>query len=252
MKILFLGDIVGRTTVAYLQKNLWDLRERLGADLVLANGENATDILGLSRADAEALLSSGVDLLTGGNHTLHNFDLYPLLDDSPYLLRPANLPAAAPGKGESVIEVCGVRVLVMNLIGMQNMTHAGNLFESADRILARNAGAYDIAVCDLHAEATAEKIALGYYLDGRVQLVVGTHTHVQTADEKILPGGTAYITDLGMCGPENGVLGADREVILRKLSTSMPVRFKVADGLPVLHGVLVTLDGARATAIERI
>ena len=252
MKILFLGDIVGKATVAYLQKNLWALRKARGVDLVLANGENATEILGLSRDDAQDLLSAGVDVITGGNHTLHNADLYNMLGDSPYLLRPYNLPAAAPGKGETIVEAGGRRVLVLNLVGMHDMVYAGNPFEAADRILAHNAGKYDVAVCDIHAEATAEKIALGYYLDGRVQLVAGTHTHVQTADETILPGGTAYITDLGMCGPQNGVLGADREVILRKLKTATPQRYKVADGAPVLHGVLVTLDGDRAVAIERI
>ncbi len=252
MRFLILGDIVGRKTVELLQKQLWTLRREKKIDMVIANGENATDIMGLSAEDAQTLLDSGVDVLTGGNHTFHNRSLYPMLEDSPNVLRPINLPAAAPGGGETVYEANGYRVLVLNLIGMMNMEHSGNFFEAADRALARHAGNYDFCIVDLHAEATAEKQALGYYLDGRVTALVGTHTHVQTADEIILPLGTAYITDLGMCGPLGGILGTDREVILRRMTTGTPQKFKVADGEIALHGVIVTADNGKATAIERI
>lgn len=251
MRFLILGDIVGKKTVEYLSKTLWEMRREKKIDMVIANGENATDIMGLSAEDAQTLLDSGVDVLTGGNHTLHNYSLYPMLEDSKCVLRPLNLPAAAPGNGETVAEVNGYRILVLNLVGMMNMEHSGNFFEVVDRAIARNAGGYDFCIVDLHAEATAEKQALGYYLDGRVTALVGTHTHVQTADESILPQGTAYITDLGMCGPTGGILGTDRNVILRRMTTGTPQKFKVADGALALHGVIVTAENGKATAIER-
>lgn len=250
MRFLILGDIVGRKTVEYLQKNLWALRREKKIDAVIANGENASDIMGLSAEDAGTLLDSGVDVLTGGNHTFHNRSLYPMLEDDPRVLRPLNLPAAAPGNGETVVEACGYRVLVLNLVGMMNMEHSGSPFETVDRALRRREGAYDFAVVDVHAESTAEKMALGYYLDGRVTALVGTHTHVQTADACILPRGSAYITDLGMCGPVGGILGTDREVILRRMTTGMPQKFTVADGEIRLHGVIVTAENGKATSIE--
>lgn len=252
MKILMLGDIVGGAAVDTLCSRLWGLRRELGCDMVVANGENATGIMGISAEDAGRLLDAGVDVLTGGNHSLHNRSVYTMLDDSPYILRPANLPAAAPGCGDTVFDCGAARVLVLNLSGMMNLEHAGNPFEVADRILARRRGEYDAALVDLHAEATAEKEAMGWYLDGRVTAVVGTHTHVQTADAKILPRGTAYMTDLGMCGPEGGVLGTDRDVILRRFTTGAPQKFVPATGKIVLRGALITCDGLRAAAIERV
>ena len=250
MKILFLGDIVGRKTVEYLRKNLWSIRCEHKIDMVIANGENATDIMGLSAEDAQTLLDSGIDVITGGNHTFHNRSLYPMLEDHPFVLRPLNVPAAAPGTGETVCEVNGYRVLVLNLVGMMQMEHSASPFEAADRALARHAGKYDLAVVDLHAESTAEKQALGYYLDGRVAAVVGTHTHVQTADACILPRGTAYMTDLGMCGPEGGILGTDRDVILKRMTTGLPQKFTVADGAIRLRGALVTANGDKAVSID--
>ena len=251
MKLLLLGDIVGKKTVDYLQKNLWSIRRENGIDLVVANGENASDIMGLSAEDAGRLLDSGVDVLTGGNHTLHHRSLYPMLDDNPSVLRPLNLPAAAPGDGQTVFTVNGYRVLVINLVGMLHMEHSGSPFEAADRAFRQNEGRYDLSVIDIHAEATAEKQALGYYLDGRATVVFGTHTHVQTADECILPCGTAYMTDLGMCGPVGGILGTDREVILRRMTTGTPQRFTVANGEIRLQGAIVTENGGKATGIER-
>ena len=251
MKFLILGDIVGKRTVEYLRANLWNIRRDLKIDAVIANGENASEIMGLSKEDAETLLDSGIDVLTGGNHTFHQRSLYPMLDDSPYLLRPYNLPSAAPGKGETIVDINGYRLLAVNLSGMMGMDHAGNTFEAAERIFERNKGSYDFSVVDVHAEATAEKIALGYFLAGKATVVFGTHTHVQTADEKILDGGTAYITDLGMCGPENGVLGTDKDVIIRKMTTSLPQKFLVADGKISLSGIIVTAENGKATKIER-
>lgn len=252
MKILLLGDIVGRKTVDYLKKNLWALRKEKNVDMVIANGENATDIMGLSPDDAQTLLDSGVDVITGGNHIFHNRALYTMLDDCKYLLRPLNAVSAAPGSGETIFECNGYNVLVLNLLGMMGMEYSQNPFESVDRALARNAGRYDFAIVDFHAEATAEKQALGYYLDGRAAAVFGTHTHVQTADECVLDGGTAYITDLGMCGPTGGVLGTDKNVILRRFTTGLPQKFTVANGEIKLSGAIVDVDGGKATSIVRL
>lgn len=251
MKFLILGDIVGKRTVDYLRENLWNIRKELKADAVIANGENASEIMGLSAQDATKLLESGIDVLTGGNHTFHQRSLYPMLDDSPYLVRPANIPAAAPGSGETVVDVNGYRVFVLNIVGMMNMDHAGNIFEAAERAFERNAGSYDFSIVDIHAESTAEKQALGYFLCGKATAVVGTHTHVQTADERILEGGTAYVTDLGMCGPDNGILGTDKTVILRKMTTGLPQKFLVADGEIKLHGIIVTAENGKAVSVER-
>lgn len=252
MKILLLGDIVGRKTVEYLRKNLWSLRGENGIDMVIANGENATDIMGLSPEDADTLFSSGVDVITGGNHIFHNRALYTMLDDSKYLLRPLNVSPLAPGNGECIFDCNGYRVLVINLLGMMSMEYSQNPFETADKSLKRNEGAYDFAIVDFHAEATAEKQALGYYLGGRVAAVVGTHTHVQTADEAVLDGGTAYITDLGMCGPTGGVLGTDRDVIIKRFVTGLPQKFTVANGEIKLSGAIVDIDGGKAKSIIRL
>ena len=252
MKILLLGDIVGRKTVEYLSKNLWSLRKEKGVDMVIANGENATDIMGLSPDDAKTLLDGGVDVITGGNHIFHNRALYTMLDDCKYLLRPLNVSSMAPGSGETVFECNGYNVLVINLLGMMSMDYSGSPFEAVDRALNRNEGRYDFAIVDFHAEATAEKQALGYYLDGRVAAVFGTHTHVQTADECVLNGGTAYITDLGMCGPTGGVLGTDKNVILKRFTTGLPQKFTVANGPIKLSGAIIEVDGGKAKSIVRL
>ena len=242
MKILLLGDIVGTKTVDYLSKNLWSLRKKFGADAVIANGENATDIMGLSNDDAKTLLDSGIDVLTGGNHIFHNKSLYSMLDDSKYIIRPLNLPSAAPGNGVTIFEASGKNILVLNLVGMMGMDHSQNPFEAADRALRQNDGKYDFAIVDLHAEATAEKQAMGYYLAGRAAVVFGTHTHVQTADECILEGGTAYITDLGMCGSANSVLGVESECVIKALKTGLPTRFKTDDNNIKLDGCVFEID----------
>ncbi len=252
MKILLLGDIVGKRTVDYLQKNLWSLRKENKIDMVIANGENATEIMGLSPDDADTLFASGVDVITGGNHIFHNRAIYTMLDDCKYLLRPLNLSPKAYGNGECIFECNGCNVLVVNLIGMMGMEYSKNPFDAADDVLRRNEDKYDFAVFDFHAEATAEKEALGYYLSGRAAIVFGTHTHVQTADERVLDGGTAYITDLGMCGPKNGVLGTDKDVIIKKFTTGLPQKFTVANGEISLSGAIVTVEGNHAVDIRRL
>lgn len=254
MRILTLGDVVGTSTVHFLQKNLWNIRKREKIDFVIANGENATEIRGLSARDAQALLDAGVDLITLGDHTYRIYDLYSFLENSESIIRPANFPAQAPGNGYTVCNVNGWRLLCINVLGRVFLDAYDNPFDVVDRILAREKGNYDFAVMDIHAEATSEKIALSYYFDGRIQVMFGTHTHVQTADERILPNGSGYITDLGMCGPENGVLGTDAGVVIQKFQSMMPVRFQVADGEPVAHGAIFTLDedSKRVTQVTRI
>ena len=220
--------------------------------MVIANGENATEIMGLSPEDADTLLSSGVDVITGGNHIFHNRAIYQMLDDSKFIVRPLNAPFAAPGNGETLFECNGYNVLVINLLGMMSMDYAENPFLAVDKALKRNEGGYDFAVVDFHAEATAEKQAMGYYLNGRAAIVFGTHTHVQTADECVLDGGTAYITDLGMCGPCGGILGTDRDVIIKRFTTGLPQKFTVANGEIKLSGAIVTVDNNKAIDIIRL
>ena len=256
MKILAVGDVVGRRSIEYLSKTLRRTAASLGADFVVVNGENASEIHGLALRDAEALLDCGVDLITLGNHAFGSRDIYRYLDDNTdRIIRPANYPAACPGVGYTTLEVSGLRILCMNLSGTAFMDPLDNPFTVVDRILDREKGDYDIALLDFHAEATSEKLAMGYHLDGRVQIVFGTHTHVPTADTRVLPGGTGYVTDLGMTGPTNGILGTDTQAVLYKMRTHMPARFTVADGPIEAQGVLFTLEDAkpyRCVKVERV
>ena len=254
MKILAIGDVVGSSGLELLSSKLWNARNSLGADFCVVNGENATDISGLSRNDALKIFDAGADVITLGNHAFGRRDLYDLLDENESIIRPANYPAGVPGIGYTISKVSGYRILTMNLIGTVNMTSEACPFRMADTILDNENGNYDIALVDFHAEATSEKIAMGRYLDGRVSAVFGTHTHVTTADEQILPSGTAYITDLGMTGPVNGVLGVSYDIIISKFLTHMPHRFKVADGECKAHGIILDVDEdtGRARSIKRI
>ena len=254
MKILAVGDVVGNIGTEYLTEKLWSTRSALGADMCIVNGENASDIIGLSRTDAMRILEAGADVITLGNHAFGRRDLYPLLDDTEVIIRPANFPTGNPGIGSTTLQVGGCRVLCINLIGTVNMMSESSPFYEADRILDREKGRYDVSIVDFHAEATSEKIAMGRYLDGRVSAVYGTHTHVATADEEILPGGTAYITDIGMTGPTNGVIGVDAAISLRKLTTHLPEKYKVAEGPVKAHGIVVDVDemSGKARSIKRI
>ena len=230
------------------------MRSSLNADLCIVNGENASDIIGLSRPDAMKILDAGADIITLGNHSFGRRDLYPLLDDTEVIIRPSNFAPGTPGIGYTIVKVVGYRVLCISLIGTVNMTPEASPFHEADRILEREKGNYDVSVVDFHAEATSEKIALGRYLDGRVSVVFGTHTHVQTADEEIFPGGTAYITDIGMTGPVNGVIGVEASISIKKLMTHMPEHFRVASGPCKARGALFEVDeqSGRAMSVKRI
>lgn len=245
MNILAIGDVVGTKSVEYLKQKLWRERERLRADFVVVNGENATDIHGLSTSDAEMLLSAGADLITLGNHTYGRRDLYTFLGDSSCIVRPANYPPLAAGGGYTVLQVNGWRILGINVLGTALMESLACPFATVEKILAREKGNYDISLLDIHAEATSEKIALARYFDGQITVMFGTHTHVATADEQILPNGSGYITDLGMTGPKDGIIGADASAVIEKFRTKMPVRFKVAEGEIEAHGALFTVDPSK-------
>ncbi len=256
MRILFVADVVGEPGCDYLRKTLPWLKRRKEIDFCIVNGENSARGNGLTPASLEHLLASGADAVTGGNHSLRRPEVYAALDDPRYpVLRPYNLHRSAPGRGLLVLEKRGMRLGVANLIGAEETAPCGNPFDAADEIAAafRAEGAL-CSVVDLHAEATSEKRALGFYLDGRVSAVLGTHTHVQTADEQILPGGTAYITDAGMTGAAGSVLGVTVESATKRMRTGLPVRFEQAEGPCSMGCVCVTVDlkTGRATEIERI
>lgn len=254
MKILALGDVVGIRAVDYLAEKLASVKKQLGVDLTVANGENATEIKGLSNYDAHALLDSGIDMLTGGNHIFGKRDLAPFLDSSPSIIRPANYPGRVPGVGHSIIDVRSRRVLCINVSGCVYMEPLASPFETVDAILEREKGRYDVALMDIHAEATSEKYALARYFDGRIAVMFGTHTHVPTADEQILPRGSAYITDLGMCGPVGGILGTDADAVIDRFLTHTPTAFFVSNTPIRAHGALFELDDAdlRPISVRRI
>lgn len=254
MKILAIGDIVGTKSIDYLSEKLWNVRRQLAVDAVVANGENATDIRGICASDIRRILDCGVDLITLGNHAYGRRDAYDLLNSEPRIIRPANYPPSAPGTGYTICNIGGWRMLGINVMGTALMEPLACPFETVERILQRETGRYDFALLDIHAEATSEKIALARYFDGRIAILFGTHTHVQTADEQILPGGSAYITDLGMTGPIHGVIGSDTRGVIEKFRTKMPVHFQVAEGAIAAHGVLFELDEStlRAVSVRRI
>lgn len=242
MKILAIGDVVGKKALDYLSKNLWKKRDELGVDFTVVNGENASDIYGISKADAELLLSSGADLITLGNHAFSRRDIFDMLGDSECVIRPANYPPLAPGGGYTVINVCGWRILGINIMGTALMESLACPFSTVDKILEREAGNYDFAVMDIHAESTSEKIALGRYFDGRISVIFGTHTHVPTADEQILPLGSGYITDIGMAGPKNSIIGSDVKTVIDRMRTKISGRLTVGDGDTEVSGALFDLD----------
>lgn len=253
MRILCIGDIVGVRAIEYLKKNLWKLRDSKKIDYVIANGENASEIHGVSAKDAQAILDTGVDFITLGNHTWNKRDIYQFLDSNgECIIRPANYPGSAPGYGYAIVDIQGYRALIINVLGQVFMDAVGDPFEAVEYILAREEGEYDLSILDIHAEATSEKYAIARVFDGKVDMIFGTHTHVPTADTQIMPGGSAYVTDLGMTGPRNGVLGVDTERTLTKMRMHMPAQFIVADGEISADAVIFETDGARVVGIERI
>ena len=253
MRLLFIGDVVGKPGREGLSAAMPELRAKQHPDLVVVNGENAGGGVGITDATAKEIFEAGADLITLGNHTYRHRDVYPLLDSDRRLVRPANFPAGNPGRGHTIVEAAGMRVCVINLSGQMHMRVERNPFTAIDELLDSLAGAADAFVVDFHAELTSEKVAMGWHLDGRVAAVLGTHTHVPTADARVLPGGTAHITDVGMTGSRAGVIGVRREQALRAFMTQMPVRFDTADEDVWLMGVAVELgDNGLARGIEQI
>jgi metallophosphoesterase (TIGR00282 family) len=262
MRVLFVGDIVGAPGRLILHDRLADVVSQRQIDLVIANGENAASGFGITPRLAQELLNLGVDVLTGGNHSWDRREILEYLPHEPRLLRPANFPEGNPGGGLYVgTAKNGAKYAVLNLQGRVFMTHIDDPFRKADCELDKIPADVGFVLVDMHAETTSEKVAMGWYLDGRVTAVVGTHTHVATADEHVLPQGTAYITDVGMTGPHGGVIGMDKEGIVRKFLNGLPAKFDVASGDVQMNCVLVETDDhgprnatgrLRARSIERL
>ena len=254
MRILFIGDIFGRPGRELARRAIGALRKYHGVELVVANVENAAAGFGVTRDLAESLLDDGVDVMTSGNHIWDKKEALDYIQLEPRLLRPANLPAGVPGRGVHIARAAGEPVAVVNLMGRVFMTPIDDPFAVVNRELTALAGEARVVLVDFHAEATSEKLAMGWYLDGRVTAVVGTHTHVQTADQRLLPGGTAYITDAGMTGPHDSIIGIETGVALGRFLTGLPARFEAATANPRFNGVVIDADPAtgRARAIERL
>ena len=253
MRILFVGDVVGSPGRRALESLLPDLRESQRADCGVVNGENAAGGLGINAKITRALLDMGVDAITLGNHAYKHPDVYPVLDGEPRIVRPANYPSSGPGRGSTVVENGGLRLGVLNLSGQIFVDAARSPFAEADAQVAELRERTAHVLVDFHAEATSEKVAMGWHLDGRVTACVGTHTHVPTADARVLPGGTAYITDVGMTGGRGGVIGVKREQAVQRFTTYVPVRFETTDEDPWLNAVVVEAsDDGRAVSIDQV
>lgn len=254
MKILIIGDVVGTCGTEFIRKNLSEISKHNSIDLIIANGENSAKNNGLDKLSADVLFSAGIDVITSGNHIWHKFETQNFIDDYPNILRPANYPGNCPGNGYVIYNAGGVRVLVISVLGTVYLESLTSPFETVERILQREQGEFDISIVDIHAEATSEKAALARHFDGRLTAVVGTHTHVQTADERILPCGTAFITDLGMTGAYESILGVVSERVINKFLTKMPTRFEQAEGECQFNAVIIDVDNVtyKAKSIERV
>jgi metallophosphoesterase (TIGR00282 family) len=251
--LLFVGDVVGKPGRAGLARAMPGLRERYAPDLVIANGENSAGGLGITPKTAKHLHEIGAEVITLGNHAFRHREVFAYLDESDRVVRPANFMTGNPGRGHTIVEVDGRRVCVINLIGQVDLRAARSPFAESDSLIDRLAGEADVFFVDFHAEVTSEKVAMGWHLDGRVGAVVGTHTHVPTADARVLPKGTAYITDAGMTGSRASVLGVRWEQALESFRTQMGVRFETAEEDVWVNAVAITIrDDGLADSIEQI
>lgn len=252
MRVLLIGDVVGSAGCEFVREKLPAFKRKNGIEVVVANGENSAVGNGVLPFSADHLFASGVDVLTGGNHSFKRREIYDYLEDHENLLRPANYPSCPYGEGWFILDGGSWTMLVISLLGVVYLEPLDDPFKTVDRIIKEHPATYTIV--DFHAEATGEKMAMGYYLDGRVSAVVGTHTHVQTADEQILEKGTGYISDLGMTGPIRSILGTSPEDIVQKMTTHLPTRFHTAEGPCKLEGVILDLDRktGKCTHIERV
>ena len=255
MRVLFIGDVVGEPGRRALKELLPKLNTKHNLEFVIANGENAAGGSGITPSLAEEIFGYGIDVITSGDHIWKKKEIIDYIDSNKRLLRPANYPDNVPGFGSTVVESeSGTKVAVVNLMGRVFMQAIECPFRAAKREIDKLKDKARIIIVDMHAEATSEKIALGWYLDGTVSAILGTHTHVQTADEKILPQGTAFISDAGMTGPFDSVIGRKKEQILSRFLTQMPTKFEMADGDVQLHGVVIDIDEktGKANSIKRI
>ncbi|NMP20820.1 TIGR00282 family metallophosphoesterase [Sulfobacillus harzensis] len=254
MRVLMVGDIVGKTGRRMVVQHVRALREAEGIDFVVANGENAAGGNGLTHDVMDELLSAGIDVITSGNHIFDKKEVFQFIDDVPQLLRPINLPSGTPGHGYVVRSCQGVPVAVVNVSGRAFMPFQyDDPFRAIDHVLESLSGEVTVVLVDFHAETTSEKAAFAWYLDGRVTAVVGTHTHVPTADERILPQGTAFLTDLGMTGPMDSVIGVKTDLVVQRMLTQRPVRFETAVGRGQFGALLIDIDDGtgKALAIKR-
>ncbi len=255
MNILVLGDVVSGIGCDFVRKKLPAFKKLKAIDFCIANGENSATGNGITPDSAEHLFTSGVDFITTGNHVFRRKEVYAYLDENEFVIRPFNLAPSSPGKGYALVDTGRYTVAVINLLGnMYSSDWCDNAFRAIDRALDEIKGKTDIILVDFHAEATSEKKAMGFYLDGRVSALFGTHTHVLTADERVLSGGTGYITDIGMCGVRDSVLGVDKDIVINKFRTSMPVRFDSAEGSCMINGCIFSIDEktGRCISAERV
>lgn len=251
MKLLLIGDIVGKTGRRMILSQVPDTVERYAIDLVIANAENAAGGNGLTHEVMDELFAVGIGVLTSGNHIFDKKEVFEFLDDVPHLLRPLNLPPGTPGHGYVVASPGNIPVAVINVAGRAFMPFQyDDPFRAVEQVLESLPTEVKIVVVDFHAETTSEKAALGWYLDGRVSVIVGTHTHVQSSDERILPQGTAFITDLGMTGPRDSVIGVKSELVIQKLRSQMPVRFDTAQGAGQFGALVVEVDDTSGHAVN--
>lgn len=252
MRVIFIGDIFAKPGRVVLKKFIPQIVEIFKPDFIIANGENAAHGAGITNEIAEEIFSAGVDVITGGNHTFDKRSFWGIFDSKPYLLRPINYPEGTFGKGYAILERGGLRLAVISLQGRVELPTIDSPFAVVDRAIPQIREETKNIIVDFHAEATSEKKAMGFYLDGRVSAVIGTHTHVQTADETILKGGTAYITDVGMCGVEDSVIGLDKDIALKRFITLLPWPFQPAEGKVVVDYVIIDIGvSGESIAIER-
>ena len=254
IKILMLGDIVGQTGCRIVFFNLKQVIKKHNPDFIILNGENAADGFGITPKNAEMMFQSGADVITSGNHIWQKSEIIPMLESCDTLLRPANYPRGVKGKGFCLVEKKGVKVGVLNLEGREGMSNLDCPFLIGKEVLKKLGNETKIIIVDFHAESAMEKEALALKFDGSASLIAGTHTHVQTADERILKNGTAYITDLGMTGPEESVIGAEKSIAIKRSLTQMPIKMDIADTQGMINGVLVQVDinTGKASSIERL
>jgi metallophosphoesterase (TIGR00282 family) len=255
LKVLFIGDVFGEAGRNALRASMDTIKSKYRPDFTIANGENTAGGRGISYNTAQEIFNTGIDAITMGNHTWSRKEILRIIDSGINIIRPANYPKGVPGKGRMVLEKNGLKLAVINLLGRVYMDSTVDCpFQIVDREISFLKGQADCILVDFHAEATSEKVAMGYYLDGRVSCMVGTHTHIQTADEKILEKGTAYISDVGMTGPFGGVIGVDKELIIKKFTLGMPIQHEVAKGKVQINAVIIDIDDQtyKASKIVRI